>query len=566
MYYTIIKLLTNKKFWISLVFLHFQLSYSAEWSITLDSINSFGSIRSADLNNDNVEDIVIGGGKENGRTNKIVAINGIDGSILWQTYTENEIYTSPRFIDINKDQTPDIIMGGRLANLYALDGKNGHIIWQFYTDTVPALEKGWYNFYEPQFIDDVNDDDIMDILITNGGNPTFGPLDSIRPPASFLIILNTVDGSILFSDTLPDRKETYMPPLVYDLNNNGKDELILGSGGETIGGALWISTLQDFLIQNSIEATLVYHDSQKGFIQPPVLTEITNDNIIDIIIPAFNGKIIAINGSNLSTIWHVDLPGYELYTGLSVGNFNSDSIPDFFVIGSRGTYPSYDGFIQIIIDGATGNHNIIDSSGAFFQIGSGIVYDKDSNNIDEIAVSYNYFESGEFRNYIKEYNLSNQAQTILTDTLSGINFGSTPYLKDIDKDSLCELFYLFNEFTEDNKLHIEKKSTNIKSNMVKWGSYLGNRYNNTYLENREIVNDLKTNNNHSLNIYPNPFLQYINNNTLDEIYTIYDLQLRPIIKSIRINKQIDLSLLPNGTYIIYGERCNCSQKIIKMAP
>ncbi len=541
---------------------------ATDWQVIIDSINTFASPRFADLNNDGIKDIIIGGGRENGNPNKILALNGNNGQVIWQTGTKNENYTSAKFIDINHDNTDDIIIGGRLANLVALNGKTGAIIWQFYNDTIHPLLKGWYNFYEPQIIKDVNSDGVKDILICNGGNPTYSASDTIRPPAGYIMILNSVTGSIISFDSMPDKKETYMPPIVYDLNSDGDEEIIVGTGGETIRGSLWLTHLSD-LLQNNISNSIILHtDSVKGFIQPPVLADINTDHILDIIAPVFNGGLVAINGNDFHKIWSIYLPGYEIYSAPSVGNFNDDSIPDFYLTLSKGVYPSYNSFLEIIVDGLTGNIKRIDSVGYLFQLSSAIIYDKNEDGIDEIAQSFNYLsDDGNIKNYLKEYDVKNEITNTIIDTLFGINFSSTPLLSDLNNDGLAEMIYSYN-INGFSSTNIICKTTNINSENISWSSYLGNNKNGIYDRTKYLLNIQNHINNYSncTIAYPSPFTNYLNivteNHTEISLYNTKSVKLVDFSLN-NINNPINLSYLANNMYILIDNRNKCIQKIVK---
>ena len=62
------------------------------------------SPRATDLNNDGIKDIVIGSGTDSTFSNYgIVAFEGSNGQILWAMPTNDEIFTSAQFIDLNND-------------------------------------------------------------------------------------------------------------------------------------------------------------------------------------------------------------------------------------------------------------------------------------------------------------------------------------------------------------------------------------------------------------------------------------------------------------------------------
>jgi outer membrane protein assembly factor BamB len=92
------------KFFITLLFLSSYFHSPAQetrWSIKIDSTDIFSSPRFVDLNMDGVKDIVIGGGIENMSTSHgVIALNGTNGEELWSVPSYTQIYTSALFQDI----------------------------------------------------------------------------------------------------------------------------------------------------------------------------------------------------------------------------------------------------------------------------------------------------------------------------------------------------------------------------------------------------------------------------------------------------------------------------------
>ncbi len=101
---------------------------SKSWFTALDNIGTYSSPpRVADLNKDNIPDIIIGAGtKEEAHTDSaIIALDGATGLVLWTIPGDNQNVGSAVFLDINRDNTPDVFIGGRWAQLHAINGATG---------------------------------------------------------------------------------------------------------------------------------------------------------------------------------------------------------------------------------------------------------------------------------------------------------------------------------------------------------------------------------------------------------------------------------------------------------
>ena len=132
------------------------------WISYVDSVGTYSSPRTADLNNDDVLDIVMGaGGKEEKFSDTaILALDGATGKPLWALPGYNQFVGSAVFLDVTGDDIPDVFIGGRWAQLAAINGADGTPIWTFFPErTKPdGSDGGWYNFTTPQFVTDQDND------------------------------------------------------------------------------------------------------------------------------------------------------------------------------------------------------------------------------------------------------------------------------------------------------------------------------------------------------------------------------------------------------------------------
>ena len=338
------------------------LSFGQEttWNTSIESIRSYSSPRPTNINNDNTLDVVFGGGVDGYATPfGVNAIDGLTGEVLWAMPTRNEMFGSPSFIDVNNDGIDDVVIAGRDAELRMINGQDGSLIWEFWehaslliddSQYINPNDSGWYNFYNVQVINDLNNDGIDELLCSNGGDHSLDDIEINRPPGHILIV-DSYNGDILFSSVVPDSNETYMSPIFVDLDNSGDEKIIFGTGGETIGGSLFICEFED-LLNNDLSNSTTLITSELGIIAPPSLGDLNNDNILDIVVQSFDGTITAINGDNYDIIWQFNLGGVESSVSPTLGLFSgSDNNVDVFCINYVGQQSSYSDFYQILIDG-----------------------------------------------------------------------------------------------------------------------------------------------------------------------------------------------------------------------
>jgi hypothetical protein len=172
-------------------------------------------------------------------------------------------------------------------------------------------------------------------------------------PIGRLLILSSTTGKILANVTVPDGKETYMSVVCEEAPDKNWN-VWFGTGGETIGGHLYRTTLKDIMLGNISTAKILATAETKGFVASPVLADITEDGKRDVIINTAEGEMLAINGATDSLIWKIKFPGTEAYTMPAPGIFNEDSIPDFFANFAIGTFPKLYRSIRFMVDGKTG--------------------------------------------------------------------------------------------------------------------------------------------------------------------------------------------------------------------
>ena len=454
------------------------------WTTVLDSASIFSSPRFIDLNNDDTLDVIIGAGNEGHRIQSgIVALDGRNGELLWRVQSETQIYTSALFQDVNNDSVPDVFIAGRNASLFAICGKTGAVIWEFWSKKKGYWkESGYYNFYSTQWLDDQNEDGVKDLLVANGGDATIMPDDFNRPTGK-LMIISGLNGEILHESYVPHMRETYYAPHIH--SNYGGDSLaiIFATGGEKIDGNLWEVSLSE-LKQNDISnARILLNDTVKGFIVNSVLADLNDDGYLDIVNARINGGVSAVDGKTHAILWEHHFPNHECYVAPTVGNFTGDATPDIFIMNAEGSFPRYTNFNQLVIDGATGEI-VYKASEGTYQFASGIAVDYNQDGWDEIIFLQNTvdMETYSTTNTIKVIDFHNDTTFTVGETRYGACFSSTPSLVDLDNNGTKELVFVYsNSFDEEKEYgKIECIDLQVKDQNPSFPCYLGPLENGIY--------------------------------------------------------------------------------------
>ena len=458
---------------------------SSKWSTQIENANIFSSPRFADLNKDDVLDVIIGAGMEGlESTNGIVAFNGANGEILWNVKTHTQIYTSALFQDITNDGIPDVFIAGRDAAFYGINGLNGEIIWEFWPNkTEPARKQGWLNFFTTQFVDDQNNDGIKDLLTTNGGDYLATAKKRDRPTAK-LMLLCAKTGKIISSCQFPEKKESYYAPHTYT-TSEGETMIVFGTGGETIDGALLQVPLKKLAQGNISKSELIARDKMKGYILNSLLADLNRDGTADLVTVGMSSAIVALDGANFKPMWEHSFEGYECYVTPSLGQMTRDSIPDVFTILAKGTFPSYSSFKLIVIDGKTGDIVWQEDSG-FNQFSPAVLADWNEDGIDEIIYVQNSLVDPQkffVVNQVRVVDLENDQNWFVGPIRNGVSMAASPGLLDLDGDGQFELLVATssivpqgtNPFSIIERIDLQKS---FKS--VHWDGYLGPKGNGEY--------------------------------------------------------------------------------------
>jgi hypothetical protein len=106
--------------------------------------------------------------------------------------------------------------------------------------------------------------------------------------------------------------ESYYSPQLFQRSTD-EEYILIGTGGETHGGGLYAFDLKCFTTQCVEPYKKIISDEYKGVMTPPVLIDVNNDDIEDIIIPIYNSTLFAFDGKTFEQLWNKTFPSSETY-------------------------------------------------------------------------------------------------------------------------------------------------------------------------------------------------------------------------------------------------------------
>lgn len=472
------------------------------WTKDIPVIGSQSSPRTADLNNDGILDIVVGAGKNEFQPIDmgILAFDGKSGNLLWKQDAPDQVFGSATFYDITGDKTKDVFIGGRSPQLKAIDGKSGALLWEFKSEqhkSDPILGYAHFNFNNSVIVPDQNNDGLDDLLTINGGNAHAAPYSKRDRYPGVLMLLDSKTGNVIAADTMPDGKESYMTPLCFTQPDSKELFIVFGTGGETIDGNLYISTISQLLSKKLSMAKIIAIEKGHGFIAPATLADITEDGYLDIIAISHGSKALAIDGKDQHTLWTRTFPGTECSNSFAVGYFTDDNTPDFFTFISKGQWPNSTGSVQIMLDGKDGRGAYIDSIGCT-GFSSPVVYDLNNDGRDEAIISVNEFDCslgysekspGVIENKLIAIDFANKSVNTIDQAPGFKNIFSTPCIGDLDNDGYLDIIYCqyfhHSDLLSFLGMRIKRIDTpvRIKKNVL-WGAFLGSNGNGVFTAKR----------------------------------------------------------------------------------
>jgi len=456
------------------------------WVADFPQLGTNSSPRCADLNGDGVLDVVLGAGRNEFEAceHGVIALDGRTGALLWSHPAEDQVVGSALFLDVTADSIPDVFIGGRKAQLFALDGATGQELWHYevLSEEYGTLGLMRFNFYNPQTLPDQDGDGLPDLLVANGGNVLAAAGSTEQRFPGVLAVFSSRSGALLAADTMPDRRETYMSPLVADLDADGTLDLLFGTGGETIGGSLFRATLDELLNNDLSKARPLLTRTGHGFIAPPALTDLNGDQTLDIVGNWHGGMTYAIDGRSHELLWSVELPDAEASNSLALGFFSPDTVPDVFTFFSLGTWPENRAAVQLMLDGRDGRVLLQDTLGCsgFF---SPVALDLENDGRDEVLLGVNAYPCRRYdfervRYHLELFDFRRGIHYPFTPELPAKNVSSTPWVGDLDGDHYLDIIHCPQVPTTRMDsffgFQVQRISSNVKiESPPRWGAYMG---------------------------------------------------------------------------------------------
>lgn len=499
------------------------------WSHPINGIG-VGSPTVIDLNNDSIQDIVIGTGFEWSPkgASSLTAIDGKTGKIIWVYSMPESVYGTPAMVDITGDGIDDITVTGRFNTVEMINGKTGRRIWSL-NEQNPTREFLPCNFNSPVIADDFNFDGFPELILIQGGlsndsnyltvqhvDTGFEVITTYNKQAVLKNIrtllarvsaeklrLNVCMGTRCVIKTVSRRALMNQPfdqiMQAISLNQEGPGSKIMVVSSKTgqllaqysvpfsreswsvpiylkinhqpiiIYGSGGERMAGHMIAQNIITGKVLWAipSESKGFISSPILIR-DHQQVPVAYFSGMDGTVTAVNVQTGLVVWKTDIGSeYETYSSLAARERNGET--SLVGVFSRGVWPTYDKAIVVELNARSGEVLEETIIGFCHAASSPVIADIDHNNSDDIVMIS--CTDRDARLLV----LDSNHQFILEKPLESGGY-STPLIMDIDQNNALDIILSRFHFLD----RYEQSQPSEKIQALPWNRYRGTKQNGHY--------------------------------------------------------------------------------------
>jgi outer membrane protein assembly factor BamB len=248
------------------------------------------SMAVGDINGDEVADVVAGASYNGSNTpdGYVHAINGVDGTSLWQFYVGSTINTVA-IGDFNGDSYMDVAAGCFDDYIYAIDGEHGTQLW---SKNIGSL---WINEVSTG---DVNGDNLDDVAFAH---------EYLANYDNFCGVIDGSNGNFIWEDTVSYVVTTAK---LADVDDDGQLEAIFGGLFSDNHAELYVRTSLNGDIEWSYDLGPCDHVNSYVVVG---IYDIDQDTDLDMVVGLYIGSynLLAFDGNSSTPMWTSEtLDGY----------------------------------------------------------------------------------------------------------------------------------------------------------------------------------------------------------------------------------------------------------------
>jgi len=258
----------------------------------------------ADIDDDGKLEIILASGDVHNNRG-LCSLNLEDGSILWLNNSIGIIRDFPVLEDIDNNGLMELIICIQETDqLCSYNAEDGSFLWKTnnseFTESTRSTQ-----FLSSPTVGDINGDGFKEVIVSSNDNS--------------IISFNGSDGTFLWkTETEWWNQES---PVLGDIDNDGLLDVIVGSGDTN----LYVIDGRDGSVKWSFKTRL-----PSEFSMSPSLGDINNDGYLDIIISNDKKELLVINGKSKKSIWSINMPA-KIIQSASIIDLDNDNKLDVLV-------------------------------------------------------------------------------------------------------------------------------------------------------------------------------------------------------------------------------------------
>lgn len=164
----------------------------------------------------------------------VLALNGKTGDTIWTHWTAHAIFSVDCGADLTNDKIKDCVISGRGGILQAINGHDGSNIWEIpiQNTATSSEQQKILDVYDARLIADMDGDGIGDVIASHAMQS-----DDVR--ASNVLIISGRTGNVIRSINLPDSEQLFIAPQIL-VHPDGENIFVLATSSQEQAGGLYI--------------------------------------------------------------------------------------------------------------------------------------------------------------------------------------------------------------------------------------------------------------------------------------------------------------------------------------
>jgi len=182
----------------------------------------------------------------------VLALNGKTGGTIWTHWTAHAIFSVDCNEDLTNDKIKDCIISGRGGVLQAINGQDGSNIWEIpiQNPTISSEQQIILDVYDARFMVDIDGDSIGDVIASHAIQ-----LNDIR--TSNVLIISGKSGNVIRSINLPDSEQLFIAPQIM-VHPDGENIFILATSSQQEAGGLYIASQANIFYGDLVCNDIIY--------------------------------------------------------------------------------------------------------------------------------------------------------------------------------------------------------------------------------------------------------------------------------------------------------------------